>query len=218
MRNDIDVHWVSSLFNSHVKPRGIPLYEATERHGVLEWAARLKEPRDTYLTLSMWDVSPGVVGLQSSVAIVLAGEKYVRDFTEEVSIADESLDYEKPVEMLLLKALAAANADPARFAPYKIPDLYAFAAQGPRSMPVPEPTDAALRLPPQNQEATGRPQGSGKFEIIKDKDGRFRFRLKAGNGEIIAVSQAYETKAAAKNGIASVQENAADATVVDLLA
>lgn len=35
--------------------------------------------------------------------------------------------------------------------------------------------------------------------------------LKAGNGEIIAVGEAYESKAAAKNGIASVQKNAADA-------
>jgi hypothetical protein len=33
--------------------------------------------------------------------------------------------------------------------------------------------------------------------------GKFRFRLKAGNGEIIASSEAYESKANAKNGIAS---------------
>ena len=46
--------------------------------------------------------------------------------------------------------------------------------------------------------------------------GKFRFRLKAGNGEIIASSEAYESKAAAKNGVASVQKNATDAAVVDL--
>jgi uncharacterized protein len=57
---------------------------------------------------------------------------------------------------------------------------------------------------------------AGKFEIYTDKGGKFRFRLKAGNGEIIAVGEAYESKASAKNGIASVQENAAGATVVDL--
>ena len=34
---------------------------------------------------------------------------------------------------------------------------------------------------------------AGKFEITKDKAGKYRFRLKAGNGEIIAVSEAYET-------------------------
>ena len=57
---------------------------------------------------------------------------------------------------------------------------------------------------------------AGKFELYKDKGGKFRFRLKAGNGEIIASSEAYESKAAAKNGVASVQKNAAEATVVDL--
>jgi uncharacterized protein YegP (UPF0339 family) len=34
---------------------------------------------------------------------------------------------------------------------------------------------------------------------------KFRFRLKAANGEVIAVGKAYETKASAKNGIASLQ-------------
>jgi uncharacterized protein len=57
---------------------------------------------------------------------------------------------------------------------------------------------------------------AGKFEIYKDKGGKFRFRLKASNGEIIAVGEAYESKASAKNGIESVQKNAAGATVVDL--
>jgi uncharacterized protein YegP (UPF0339 family) len=40
--------------------------------------------------------------------------------------------------------------------------------------------------------------------------------LKAGNGEIIAVGEAYESKASAKNGIESVKKNAASAEVVDL--
>jgi uncharacterized protein YegP (UPF0339 family) len=46
--------------------------------------------------------------------------------------------------------------------------------------------------------------------------GKFRFRLKVGNGEIIAVGEAYESKASATNGAESVQKNAAGATVVDL--
>jgi uncharacterized protein YegP (UPF0339 family) len=57
---------------------------------------------------------------------------------------------------------------------------------------------------------------AAKFEITKDKAGKFRFRLKAANGEIIATSEAYESKASAKNGIESVQKNAAGAAVVDL--
>jgi uncharacterized protein len=57
---------------------------------------------------------------------------------------------------------------------------------------------------------------AGKFEIYSDKGGKFRFRLKARNGEIIAVGEAYESKASAKNGIDSVKKNAAEAAVVDL--
>ncbi len=56
---------------------------------------------------------------------------------------------------------------------------------------------------------------AGKFELYKDKAGKFRFRLKAGNGEIIASGEAYETKAAAKKGIASIQRNAAEAAIDD---
>jgi uncharacterized protein YegP (UPF0339 family) len=57
---------------------------------------------------------------------------------------------------------------------------------------------------------------AGKFELYKDAAGKYRFRLKAGNGEIIAIGEAYESKAGAQNGIDSVKSNAAGATVVDL--
>lgn len=57
---------------------------------------------------------------------------------------------------------------------------------------------------------------AGKFEIFKDKSDQFRFRLKAGNGEIIAVGEAYTTKAACENGIKSVKENAPDAEVIEV--
>jgi uncharacterized protein YegP (UPF0339 family) len=56
---------------------------------------------------------------------------------------------------------------------------------------------------------------AGKFEISKDKAGKFRWHLKAANGEIIAASQGYDTKAGAEKGIKSVQTNAPGATVVD---
>jgi uncharacterized protein YegP (UPF0339 family) len=56
---------------------------------------------------------------------------------------------------------------------------------------------------------------AGKFVITKDKKGEFRFVLKAGNGEVIAMSEGYATKSGATNGIESVRKNAADATVVD---
>ncbi len=47
-----------------------------------------------------------------------------------------------------------------------------------------------------------------KFEIYRDKGGKYRFRLKAGNGQNILASEAYESKAGAKNGVSSVMKNA----------
>lgn len=57
---------------------------------------------------------------------------------------------------------------------------------------------------------------AGKFELFDDAAGKIRWRLKAGNGEIIAQSQAYESKESAKTGISSLQTNAPGATLVDL--
>ncbi len=48
-----------------------------------------------------------------------------------------------------------------------------------------------------------------KFEIYKDKAGESRFRLKAGNGEIVLSSEGYKSKASCKNGIESVRKNSA---------
>jgi len=56
---------------------------------------------------------------------------------------------------------------------------------------------------------------AGKFELYADKAGKFRWRLKASNGETIASSEAYESKASAKGGIASVRKNAPDAKLDD---
>ena len=53
-----------------------------------------------------------------------------------------------------------------------------------------------------------------KFEIYADKKGEFRFRLKAKNGQIIAVGEGYTTVKACKNGVASIQKNAPDAAIV----
>jgi len=54
-----------------------------------------------------------------------------------------------------------------------------------------------------------------KFEIFLDKGGKFRFHLKAMNGEIIAASQGYKNKSSCKNGIDSISRNALDAEVVN---
>ena len=54
-----------------------------------------------------------------------------------------------------------------------------------------------------------------KFEIYEDKAGEFRFRLKATNGQVTAVSEGYKAMASCRNGIESVVKNAPDAEVVE---
>ena len=56
---------------------------------------------------------------------------------------------------------------------------------------------------------------AGRFVLSKSKNGQYHFVLKAGNGEIIAQSELYKSKAAALNGIESVKKNAAEAPTVD---
>ena len=53
-----------------------------------------------------------------------------------------------------------------------------------------------------------------KFEVYKDQAGEFRFRLKATNGQIIAVGEGYKALAGCLNGIESIKKNAPDAPVV----
>lgn len=53
-----------------------------------------------------------------------------------------------------------------------------------------------------------------KFEVYVDKAGEFRFRLKAKNGKIIAVSEGYKSKASCLGGIESVRRNAPDAKIL----
>lgn len=57
---------------------------------------------------------------------------------------------------------------------------------------------------------------AAKFEWFTDKAKKIRFRLKAANGQIIATSEAYNTKDACMNGIESVKKNAPVAEVVEV--
>ena len=54
-----------------------------------------------------------------------------------------------------------------------------------------------------------------KYELFTDSASEYRFNLKASNGEIIAASEAYETKQGAVNGIEAVQRSC-DAEIEDL--
>ena len=53
-----------------------------------------------------------------------------------------------------------------------------------------------------------------KFEVYADKKGEFRFRLKSGNGQIIATGEGYAAKAGCLNGIESIRKNAPEAQTV----
>jgi uncharacterized protein YegP (UPF0339 family) len=55
-----------------------------------------------------------------------------------------------------------------------------------------------------------------KFEIFASKNG-YRWRLKAGNGEIVATGEEYSDKSGAKKGCEAVMRAALDAKIVDTL-
>jgi uncharacterized protein YegP (UPF0339 family) len=57
---------------------------------------------------------------------------------------------------------------------------------------------------------------ASKFEVYQDNKGDFRFRYKAGNGQVVATGQGYKSKDGCLNGIKSIQENAATATIVEI--
>ena len=55
-----------------------------------------------------------------------------------------------------------------------------------------------------------------KFEVYQDKAGEFRFRLKAANGQIIAIGEGYKSKASCLNGIDSIKRNAPDVAIEEI--
>ena len=62
-------------------------------------------------------------------------------------------------------------------------------------------------------EAVVRP---GSFEVYQDAKEEYRFRLKAANGETIAVSEGYSSKAGCLNGVESVKRSSKDAPVKEI--
>lgn len=56
---------------------------------------------------------------------------------------------------------------------------------------------------------------AAKFEIYTDAKGEYRFRLKAGNGEVVAVGESYKTKSGVINGVDAVKRAAAEAEIDD---
>jgi hypothetical protein len=58
-------------------------------------------------------------------------------------------------------------------------------------------------------------QDESKYDRKTSSNGKYYFNLKATNGQIIGTSEMYESESSRDNGIASVKENAPDATVDD---
>lgn len=54
------------------------------------------------------------------------------------------------------------------------------------------------------------------FEVFKDVEKKFRFRLRADNGEIIATGEAYETNQACLDTIRVMKANIASARVTEV--
>lgn len=61
---------------------------------------------------------------------------------------------------------------------------------------------------------TGEPMAA-KFVLKRSTNGKYHFNLQAANGEIIATSELYESKASAEKGIESVRVNAPRAALDD---
>jgi len=49
----------------------------------------------------------------------------------------------------------------------------------------------------------------GKFEIKAGRNGKFRFNLKASNGQVILSSESYDSRSGCEKGVESVRKNAA---------
>ena len=78
-----------------------------------------------------------------------------------------------------------------------------------------EPVPVVEVIPVAEMPATAK-IAEGGFEIFVDTAGKYRFHLKATNGQIIAVSQAYVAKDSAIVGIDSIKKNAPIAQIIDL--
>jgi uncharacterized protein YegP (UPF0339 family) len=55
-----------------------------------------------------------------------------------------------------------------------------------------------------------------KIEVYRDAAGKFRWRFRAPNGEIIAFSEAYESKDGCRKSIEYVKANSSKAEIVDI--
>jgi hypothetical protein len=134
MTDDKAIYWVSRVFADLVRQaHSHPLYEATERHGVTEWAAEVFRPKADYrafISLAMWDATEFTTALSSSAALVdESGTKVVRNFEGDELPNDGGFEeLASTAERLLQTAMAAALTGPTAFEGQGTVGLYAFAS------------------------------------------------------------------------------------------
>ena len=78
-----------------------------------------------------------------------------------------------------------------------------------------EPLRGAVGYGPSKHAPTQGGRMTAKFVLKKGSTGKFHFNLVATNGQVIATSEVYESKASAAKGIESVKRNAPNAEVDD---
>ena len=67
-----------------------------------------------------------------------------------------------------------------------------------------------------NEEEEVASRKPGTFEVYQDGAGEYRFRMKAANNQVIAVSEGYKSKESCLNVIESVQESSQKAEVKEV--
>lgn len=67
----------------------------------------------------------------------------------------------------------------------------------------------------QDQTTDGPPLSNPKFQIYQDAANKYRFRLRALNGEIILTGEAYESKQGCQNGIQAIKRYCSGARIQD---
>ena len=67
-----------------------------------------------------------------------------------------------------------------------------------------------------NEEEEKPCRNPGTFEVYQDAAGEYRFKLKAANNQVIAVSEGYKSKDSCLNGIESVMESSQKAEIKEV--
>ena len=111
--NDAAIRVLTRLFRSFLADvNPTVLYEATDRHGLLEWAANidLGVVWNTYVSLGMWVIKPDTerFELQGSIAQIHNQDKWVRDFNQQVSIGEEHKEDYRILEAVARDVLTPA--------------------------------------------------------------------------------------------------------------